>query len=600
MARTPAPTPETTTRPWLDTALAVEERVELLLSEMTLPEKAGLFFHSMAQMGAEGALAGPNVQFGLPSAEEAVVGKLMNHFSLYGGGAPRVFAEWHNRIQELARTTRLGIPVTISSDPRHAFTDNPATANAAGSFSQWPEPLGLGAIGDPELVRAFADIVRQEYLAVGIRVSLHPQLDLTTEPRWSRQSASLGEDPEATGVLGAALVRGLQGGEFGRDSVSAMIKHFPGGGPQKDGEDPHFPHGREQVYPGDGFDLHLAPFVTALDAGARQVMPYYGMPVGTSYEEVGFGFNRAIITGILRERLGFDGIVCTDWGLVNDSVMFGGILPARAWGAEHLTPRERMVKILDAGADQFGGETCPELLVDLVESGEVPEARLDVSARRLLREKFELGLFDDPFVDPDAAERIVGHPEFRAAGLAAQRASVAVLSTRDDVLPVRATRWYVEGIAADVVAEYGELVASPEEADVAVLRLPAPYEVRDDAFERHFHVGSLAFADETVDRIRRIAAVVPTVVDVFLDRPALLEPVIDAAHAVVATWGVSSRALLDVLTGRSPSRGRLPFDIPRSMEAVVASRSDLPFDTADPLFRFGHGLVVPAEPRETS
>ena len=88
-------------------------------------------------------------------------------------------------------------------------------------------------------------------------------------------------------------------------------------------------------------------------------MPYYGMPVGTEYEEVGFGFNKSIITGLLRERYGFDGIVCTDWGLITDAEIFGEPFPARAWGVEHLTPRERMVKVLDAGVDQFGGEADP-------------------------------------------------------------------------------------------------------------------------------------------------------------------------------------------------------------------------------------------------
>ena len=138
-------------------------------------------------------------------------------------------------------------------------------------------------------------------------------------------------------------------------------------------------------------DRHLKPFEDALAAGTRQMMPYYGMPVGTEYEEVGFGFNRSVITGLLRERFGFDGLVCTDWGLINDAEIFGQPFPARAWGVEDLTPRERMLKVLDAGVDQFGGEDCPELLLELLADGSVSEERLDVSARRILREKFELG-----------------------------------------------------------------------------------------------------------------------------------------------------------------------------------------------------------------
>jgi beta-glucosidase len=372
-----------------------------------------------------------------------------------------------------------------------------------------------------------------------------------------------------------------------------MVKHFPGGGPQKDGEDPHFEYGREQVYPGGEFELHLKPFEAAFEAGVRQVMPYYGMPVGTEYEEVGFGFNSSVITGLLRERYGFDGVVCTDWGLITDAAIFGQPFPARAWGVEHLTPAERIQKVLDAGADQFGGESCVELLVELVESGRVTEDRLDASARRLLREKFVLGLFDDPYVDADAADAIVGSAEFRAAGEDAQRASITVLSNRDEVLPfARGAKLYVEGIDAETARSFGEVVDSPAEADLAILRVQAPFEQRGTVFESFFHAGSLEFSDEVRDHVAEIAAVVPTVVDVFLDRPAIVGPLVEAARAVVANWGASDVALLDVLSGAASAHGRLPFDIPSSMAAVEASRPDVPFDTIEPLFRFGHGLTL--------
>ena len=583
--------PETTTaRPWLDTALPVAERVELLLGEMTLEEKAGLLFQTMIGV-AEMDAADP--VFGMPSAVDLVENRRMTHVNLFGTTtSAREIAHWHNELQRLAASTRLGIPVTVSTDPRHSFTDNPGTAMLAGPFSQWPEPLGLAAIGDEATVERFADIARQEYLAVGLRAALHPQVDLATEPRWSRQASTFGEDVALTSRLGAAYVRGFQGESFGAASVSTMTKHFPGGGPQKDGEDPHFAHGREQVYPGGEFERHLKPFEALIAAGTRQMMPYYGMPVGTAYEEVGFGFNRSVVTGLLRERLGFDGVVCTDWGLISDAEIFGQPFPARAWGVEHLTPRERMKKVLDAGADQFGGEACPELLIALVSDGEIDEARLDVSARRLLREKFELGLFEDPFVDEDAADAIVGKAEFRAAGEAAQRASITLLTNRDAVLPLqRGLRVYVEGMDAAAAAVYGEVVERPEDADVAVLRLQAPFEERATTFENFFHSGSLDFAEDVLAHVRDIAARVPTVVDVFADRPAILTPIVEVAAAVTVNWGASAAALLDVLTGVVSPGGKLPFDLPRSMAVVEASRPDVPFDTADPLFRFGHGLT---------
>jgi beta-glucosidase len=584
---------EPTERPWLNAELPVEERVELLLGEMTLEEKAGLFFQTMIVMGEGGELSEGDSAFGIPSNREYVVERHMNHFNLLGV-APKAsdIAAWHNRLQELAASTRLGIPVSISTDPRHSFSDNPGATMFAGPFSQWPEPLGLAATRDAELVERFGDIARQEYTAVGIRVALHPQVDLATEPRWARQLQTFGEDAALAGELGAAYVRGFQGASFGPGSVSTMTKHFPGGGPQKDGEDPHFDYGREQVYPGDNFEHHLLPFEDIFAAGGRQIMPYYGMPVGTQYEEVGFGFNKDVLTGLLRERFGFDGIVCTDWGLVTDQPIMGADFAARAWGVEHLTPAERMVKILDAGADQFGGESETAMLIELVRSGEVSEERLDVSARRLLREKFALGLFENPYVDVAAADAIVGSAEFRAAGEQAQRASIAVLSN-DGVLPLRAgLKLYVEGIDSEVAARYGEVVATPQEADAAILRLQAPYEQRATMFENFFHAGSLDFPEEVVAHVAEVAASVPTVVDMFLDRPAVLGPLVDRASAVVANGGANAGALLDVLTGQASATGKLPFDVPRSMAAVEASRPDVPFDTADPLFRFGHGLSL--------
>ncbi|UPL18880.1 glycoside hydrolase family 3 protein [Microbacterium aurugineum] len=580
----------TTVRPWLDAALPVDERVQLLLDAMSIEEKAGLLFHTMIAIGD---LEESDPTFATPSAREFLEGKRMTHFNLLGAAPTgREIAAWHNSLQRLAASTGLGIPVTLSTDPRHSFSENPGASILAGPFSQWPETLGLAATRDEALVERFADIARQEYTAVGLRVALHPQVDLATEPRWARQTATFGEDAELSGRLGAAYIRGFQGASFGPGSVSTMTKHFPGGGPQKDGEDPHFSYGREQVYPGGEFELHLKPFEDALAAGTRQMMPYYGMPVGTEYEEVGFGFNKSVITGLLRERYGFDGVVCTDWGLISDSEIFGQPFSARAWGVEHLTPRERMKKVLDAGADQFGGEANPELLLELVADGEITEERLDVSARRILREKFELGLFENPFVDEDAADEIVGRADFRAAGEDAQRASITVLSN-DGALPfARGTKLYLEGIDADVAAAFGEVVDTPAEADLAIVRLQAPFEERATMFENFFHAGSLEFPAELVAHVREVAHAVPTVVDVLADRPPILTPIAEVAAAVTVNWGASGAALLGVLSGAVEARGRLPFDLPRSMAAVEASRPDVPFDTADPLFRFGHGLSL--------
>ena len=567
--------------PYQDVTLPAEQRIDDLLARMEVEDKAGLMFQPMSSVGD---LDGPGV-FGMPSARD-LLHRRINHMNILFAPSAREIAQWQNLMQDEAREHPLGIPVTISSDPRHHFSDNPATAMLAGPFAQFPETLGLAALRSEDLVRRFADLVRREYLAVGIRVALHPQVDLATEPRWARQSSTFGEDADLTARLGAAYIRGLQGDEVGPESVSAMVKHFPGGGPQLDGEDPHFPYGREQVYPGGMFDLHLQPFKAAIAAGAGQVMPYYGMPVGTPHEEVGFGFNKSVITGLLRGQLRYDGIVCTDWG----------ILSSTCWGVEHLTYEERMITALDAGVDQFGGEYRPDVLVALVKNGAVSEARLDTSVRRLLREKFRLGLFDNPYVDADRADALVGGAADRAEGLAVQSAAHTLLTNAADGparLPLpHGLKIYAEGLPAGALGGRAELVATVREADVAVLRLKAPHEHRGDpgTIESFFHAGSLAFPADEIERVLAVCRAVPTVVDIYLERPPILAGIAAAAATLVANFGSAPEAFASVLFGEAEPQGRLPFDIPSSMAAVEASRPDVPFDTASPTFRFGHGL----------
>lgn len=573
--------------PYQDAGLSVHQRVEDLLSRMPLADKVGLMFHTIAVPADVDAVV---PLFGERSLR-SLVDKGLRHFNVLGSLPDgRSFAQWHNSVQSAALRHPLGIPVTFSSDPRHHFGDNPLTQMMAGPFSLWPEPLGLAAIGSADRVREFADIVRQEYLAVGIRVALHPQLDVATEPRWSRINTTFGEDAELTSRLGVAYVDGLQGARLGADSVAAMVKHFPGGGPQLDGNDPHFGWGREQVYPGDNAAYHLRPFRAALDAGAVEVMPYYGMPVGTDWDEVGFGFNKSVITGLLRDELGFDGIVCTDWGLVSDHPDLGDLGVARAWGVEHLDPADRALRVIEAGADQFGGEDCTEVLLGLVRDGRVSESRIDESVRRLLRVTFTLGLFEHPFVDEEAASITLGRSDFRDAGLAAQRDSLTLL-TNTGLLPLaRGAKVFAPQISAAALEGHATRVDDPAAADVAVLRIKAPYEPRTEGMAALFHHGSLEFAAEEVRRILEVCAAVRTVIDVYLDRPAVLTPLAGAAAALIANFGVSERALIAVLFGAAEPRGTLPFDLPRSDAAVAASRTDVAFDTADPLFRFGQGL----------
>jgi beta-glucosidase len=395
----------------------------------------------------------------------------------------------------------------------------------------------------------------------------------------------------------SAYVRGFQGETLGPESVACMSKHFPGGGPQKDGEDAHFSYGREQAYPGGNFDYHLIPFEAAFEAGTAQIMPYYGMPVGLPIEEVGFGFNKDVITGLLRGKYGFDGVVCTDWMLLTSVTAEGReLIEAKCWGVEDLSVEERARKALDAGVDQFGGEACPDVIVALVRSGQIDEARIDESIRRLLRDKFRLGLFDNPYVDPDVAEQITGNDAFRKAGEIAQRKSIVLLKNAETpdgtTLPLRGKpRIYVENLDPEVAREYGQVVDSVQDADLAILRLSAPYEPREGFLESMFHAGDLTFQAEEKARILNILAQVPTIVDIFLDRPAVIPEIAAQSAGLLANFGASDAALLDVIFGRFAPTGKLPLEMPSSMEAVRRQREDLPYDSVGPLFPFGHGLT---------
>ncbi len=578
----------------------IDRRVEDLLARMTLEEKAGLMFIYRAIVNDDATLV-----FKPDSGEErhaAIVNidlNRMNHFNLWG--IPEdlsIFAHWSNRLQRyVVENTRLGIPVTIASDPRHHFSNSIFSFNARG-FSQFPEPLGLAAIGDMDLIERFANIVREEYVAVGIRLALHPQIDLATEPRWARISGGFGEDAELTARIVTRYIQGLQGQTLSANSVATMVKHFPGGGPQQDGLDPHFPFQKGQVYPGGQFDYHLIPFEAAIKAGAASIMPYYGVPVGQTGADVAMAFNKDIISGLLRDKYQFDGVVCTDWGVISD-IYVGDILwPARAWGVESLSEVERVKRALDAGVDQFGGERCPEHIVTLVETGQIAEERIDQSVRRILRQKFELGLFDDPFVDVDAVADRAGKVAAQRLGHESQVRAMTLLkngsSIDQPILPLTDSglRVYLRGMDEAVFAEHATVVDTPGEADFAIVRLDTPwYPVEtENPIARTFHHGDLDFKGEEKAAVLSLAAAVPTIVVLYLDRPAVIPDISASAAAVIIEYGASDQAVVEVLFGEGRPEGKLPFEMPSSMQAVRYQQPDVPSDSRDPLFPLGFGL----------
>lgn len=569
----------------------VRSRARTIVADLSASEVAGLLFHPIVALTAhhDPDAASP---FG-PSTRELIVERGIRHFCLADIPSPVQTAEVLGNLQQIAMTHGSRLPIIFSTDPRHSFLQNMGATHRADGVSQWPEPIGFGALDDPDLVREFATIVREDYRAMGIRMALHPQVDLTTEPRWARQAQSFGADPLLTSRLVTAFLEGLQGPVLDSRSVAATVKHFPGGGAQKDGEDPHFPYGREQVYPGGRFEDHLMPFRAAIAAGASTIMPYYGMPVGLTrngraVEEVGFAFNRALITDLLRDELGFDGLVLSDFGLVHDAVVFGKPFPARAWGVEHLDAGQRITRLLNAGVDQLGGESDTALLVSLVEDGLISQERLQDAATRVV--ELNLRLMGDAIEPAPARDpRDLPLREHVVLGRLAQSRSITVLHNGSlgdrEALPLeRPRRAHLIGIETSALPD-GWTAVEPADADIAIVRLAAPFEPRDHFFlESGMEQGSLEFPAQVIDQLRHLAAQIPLLVAVTLSRPAILTPIAEFATAIVADYGASDDALMDALTGVVTAEGRLPFELPRSMAAVAAGRPDVANDTPDPLY----------------
>ncbi|MCS7240353.1 MAG: glycoside hydrolase family 3 protein, partial [Candidatus Bipolaricaulota bacterium] len=409
--------------PYEDWRLPVDVRVEDLLSKMTLEEKVGQMLHPNVTMPADGSIVpDQTIKFGNMTITRPGTAKLIERgigYLLNNGIAhPIIFASWSNKVQEMAEATRLGIPILFSSDPRHGAI---LTGHVTGKqyFSGWPKRegfLGMGATMDEELARRYGEIVAAEYRAVGLHMILGPIVDVMTEPRWTRNGETWGENAEMTAKLAAAFIKGAQGEKLGPTSIATMPKHWPGSGPQDMSRSIFGGAIAPLIYPGNNFAYHLLPFKAAFEAGAFTTMCYYSP---NPFDGCGSCYSQ-YLNKVLREELGFTGINCTDWGVMS----FMG--PVRE-DLQKLPTKEWFALALEAGIDQFGGESDPRPILELVREGRISEERINTSVRKLLKLKFELGLFEDPYVDPAKAEQIVGSAEFQAEAYRAQLESIVLL-----------------------------------------------------------------------------------------------------------------------------------------------------------------------------
>ncbi len=592
-----------------DWRLPNDERVAHLIGQMTLEEKVGFMLISTINMGgASGSGFGVNQVVTSDLAEEdninetnfftrqplpvptlsvsgttkGILERNLRHFILRANSKASTIAEWANKVQAVAETSRLGIPVLITSNPRNHITidNSPGLSLGETGFSKWPGELGLAAMRDFELTHEFAETAAKEWVAVGVRKGYMYMADLATEPRWGRTEGTFGEDADLAAKMMTEVVLGFQGQKLGPHSVALTTKHFPGGGPQKDGQDAHFDWGKDQEYPGNMLEYHLKPFKAAINAGTSAIMPYYAVPVKTEYEEIGFAYNKIIINDLLRGKLGFKGIINSDTGPIF-------MMP---WGVENLSISERYQKAVDAGVDLFSGVADPTFLLEAVKEGLVSEARIDESVARLLKEKFELGIFENPYVDVEAADTIVGNAQFQARADLALRKSIVLLRNEENLLPVKPkTKVYFEKYMVSrgsnnphivIVPETNkwdvEFVDTLEKADLAVLWLIPGSGGLFGSTGAEIH-NELSKNSIDVDYVNRIKTQRSTAVIINFSNPWVISEIDNGnLNTVLATFGTTSDAVLDVLSGKFNPTGKMPFTIPASIEAVKSNLPDVP------------------------
>lgn len=720
--------------PYEDWRLPTPERVADLVGQMSLVEKSGLMLINTLNAACDPQTG----EFGvLPAQADNYINTQHMHRFVFrnvvdvraegvectGTGTPVVSpaeaATFTNAVQEMSEATRLGIPSLFKSNARnHIDPDARVGINeAAGAFSAFPKEAGIAAAalgeqarrtgeattGDMSVVADFADVMGEEWASIGLRGMYGYMADLSTEPRWYRTHETFTEDAYLAAEIMETLVQTLQGEELTDNGlalspqtrVALTLKHFPGGGPQELGLDPHYAFGKAQVYPAGRFEEHFLPFQAAIDAGVSSIMPYYGVPVdvpvvggepGETYPHTGFAFSDSIVNGLLRDQLGFTGYVNSDTGIIND----------RAWGLEGNTVPERVAAAINGGTDTLSGFSDVSVITDLYEADLISEERIDLAAERLLEPLFDMGLFENPYVDPDVATATVGADEHRAVGLDLQRKSLVLLQNEETaegpVLPLKEggdvyilgdfTEETVESYgyevtngnvaegeerpsaagsdyvlismtaktnAGDYVSDDPSLGLNPDHgtnpsviigddgeplpgldgqslwgaADVCVhkeghednpsctdnrLRFGGAYPWESSILD--FTGMEAAESWEVVPSLETIQEVMAEVEDpskvilhVYFRQPYVLdeESGLRDAGAILAGFGMTDTALMDVLTGAYAPQGKLPFALAGTREAIIEQDSDRPgYDETEDgaLYPFGYGLTYEDDTEE--
>ena len=521
-----------------DWRLSSEERAKDLASQLSLDEIAGLMLYSAhqqipgndkdpnpAKRGHYNGLTFKQTHGVAPSAltdeQLKFVGEdYVRHILITKVQNAYTAAEWNNNLQALCESVGHGVPANNSSDPRHRGSKSGDEFDAGGgSQSAWPSALGMAATFDPANIKRFAEIASAEYRALGITTALSPQSDLSTEPRWRRLYMGYGEHSGLVADCVRAYADGFQTsseeqrieGAWGRESVNAMAKHWPGGATGEAGRDAHFGIGKYAVYPGNNFEEHLVPFTKgafALEGGTQQVaaiMPYYTISYNQdpSGENVGNALSKYMITDLLRGKYGYEGVICTDWR-VAEKYVDHRTSNGKPYGMEHLSVEEYFYHALILGVDQFGGVNSTENIKKAYNLGverlgeKAIRERFELSAVRLLRNFFRVGLFENPYLEPHRSQEIVGNAKYMQAGYDVQVKSIVMLKNHNATLPLASNKkvyiekrefapqrdWWTDeikgkakmgyGVSIDMLRKHLNIVENPEEADCAVVFIDGP------------------------------------------------------------------------------------------------------------------------------
>lgn len=507
--------------------------------------------------------------------------------------------------QRLALQSRLKIPLLFGVDAVHGHN------NVLGAVI-FPHQIGLGATRNPGLVEWAARVTAEEMLATGIHWAFAPCVAVARDPRWGRTYESYSDDPAWVGELGAAAIRGIQGGAVRRSyRALACAKHYAGDGGTTQGVD----QGNTECDEATFRRLHLAPYREAVRAGVGSVMASY-----SSWNGVKLHGHRYLLTEVLKGELGFDGFVVSDWAAIDQL---------------HPNYKEAIALAINAGVDMAMIPNGPgqannyrefiRFLEELVREGRVPESRIDDAVRRILRAKVRLGLFERPFTDEGLLQRL-GSPEHRAVARVCFQQSLVLLKNERRVLPLssKARRIHVVGPGADdlgmqcggwtiswqgstgavtpggttllralrrAVPAGVEVSYSADGADdmaaaaadvIVVVVAEKPYaEMMGDRKE-------LSVAEEDRARVHKARATgKPVVTILYSGRPLILGSVWEDSDAVVAAWlpGTEGDGIADVLLGKVEPVGRLPRVWPRDNQRLSTDQAE-----ADPLLPRGYGL----------